>query len=84
MAIANQALQSVQGTITEHDAKSLEVAHAEVAAAEADVALAELLVANMEIRAPFAGTVAPLSSDVVPGGWVTAGTSIIVLQEVSK
>ncbi len=84
MAIANQELQSVRGTITEPDAKSLEVALAEVAAAEADVVLAELLVANMEIRAPFAGTVAPFSSDVMPGGWVTAGTSIIVLQEASK
>jgi len=50
----------------------------------ATVALAELLIANMEIRAPFAGTVAPMGLDIVPGGWMTVGASVIGLQETSR
>lgn len=84
VANARQTLQSVQGIVPEPNAKSLDLALAELAAAEADVALAEMLVTTMEIRAPFAGTVAPLGSDVVPGGWMTAGGSIIALQEASR
>lgn len=80
LATAKQAVQSLQDFAIEPDSKALDLAMAELAAAEADVALAELLVANMEIRAPFAGTVAPIGSAVVPGGWMTAGSSVIGLQ----
>ena len=84
LTAAKQLHQHVQGMITEPNGDYVDLALAELAAAQADVALAQMLVNSMEIRAPFAGTVAPMGSGIVPGGWVVAGDSVIGLQEVSK
>ena len=84
LTAAKQLLQHVQETNAEPNGDYVDLALAELAAAQADVAVAQMLINSMEIRAPFAGTVAPMGSGIVPGGWVVAGDSVIGLQEVSK
>ena len=62
--------------------ETIAVAEADVQAAEAALTQAQAALAEMELRAPFAGTVASLNAAV--GEQITAGAPVVVLGDLTR
>jgi HlyD family secretion protein len=82
---AQAAVDQAQATLDQlrvgSSKNDLAMAAAEVQNASAGVQLAEVLRSQTELRAPFAGTIAALDSDV--GEYVAAGTPVLQLADLS-
>jgi len=61
--------------------EDIAIARAQVAQAQAALEQAKATLAQMELRAPFAGTIASLNAKV--GEWVAPGTSLVQLADLS-
>jgi len=60
--------------------KRIETANGRIAAAQTALAAAQAALADLELKAPFAGTVGKL--DIHPGEWIVPGQPILVLADL--
>lgn len=81
-AAVDQAQANLEQLGAGPSTSELAVAEASVQSAQAALKLAQVRVAETELHAPFAGTVAAL--DIRPGEYVTPGTPILQLADLSE
>jgi len=84
LQLARQKMDRAKGLAEKNAATQtdLEAAEANFKSAEASVELIKAQIAKTEVRAPFSGKLGFVNVSV--GAWVTSGSSIATLSEVSK
>lgn len=82
--LAQQKMERTKGLVEKNAATTtdMEAAEASLKSAEASVELIKAQIAKTEVRAPFSGKLGFVNVSV--GAWVTTGTSIATLSEVTK